>query len=315
MKAGDTMEPIQRAMKKMTNNPDFNERFEKLKREVLQDEHIAAFLTHHQSEINNLMLQKSMGKLYEFLGQTLTCEGCASIESCKNLLKGYKPILAMAGGRIDVRYEKCDTRVKEEKRKQLDSLFQSMYIPKEVLKASISNLFHDKGRFDVVKLAIDFVKNYQVGEFKKGLYLYGSFGIGKTYLLAAIANELAKKEIQTLLIYTPEFMREMKNSFKDQSINEKIDSIKKVPILMLDDIGAESMSSWFRDEILGTILQYRMMEELPIFFSSNLSFRELEHHLTYSQRGEIEEVKAARIMQRIKALAQPAEMNGQNYRE
>ncbi len=47
---------------------------------------------------------------------------------------------------------------------------------------------------------------------------------------------------------------------------------------MLDDIGAESMTSWVRDEVIGTVLQHRM-SQLPTFFSSNFSPDELKHHL------------------------------------
>lgn len=35
---------------------------------------------------------------------------------------------------------------------------------------------------------------------------------------------------------------------------------------MIDDIGADSMSSWVRDEVLGVILEYRMQQQLPTFF-------------------------------------------------
>lgn len=90
--------------------------------------------------------------------------------------------------------------------------------------------------------------------------------------------------------------------------------VKSTPILMLDDIGAESMTSWVRDELLGTILQYRMAEQLPTFFSSNFSPSELKHHFTYSQRGEKEEVKAARLMERILYLAEAVLLEGENRR-
>lgn len=83
---------------------------------------------------------------------------------------------------------------------------------------------------------------------------------------------------------------------------------------MLDDLGAESMSSWTRDEVLGPILQYRMQENLPTFFTSNFDFQELEHHLTYSQRGEEEKMKARRIMERIKYLADSVPIDGPNRR-
>ena len=133
-------------------------------------------------------------------------------------------------------------------------------------------------------------------------------------MLGAIANELATLKVRSVVVFVPEFLREMKNSIQDQSLNEKIDYVKKAPVLMLDDIGAETLSSWTRDEILGTILHYRMSEELPTFITSNFDYAGLEHHLAQSSRGDVEVVKAARIMERIKALTIPVQMDGVNRR-
>lgn len=36
-------------------------------------------------------------------------------------------------------------------------------------------------------------------------------------------------------------------------------------VLLIDDIGAENNSPWSRDEVLGTILQYRMDSDLTTF--------------------------------------------------
>jgi len=84
---------------------------------------------------------------------------------------------------------------------------------------------------------------------------------------------------------------------------------------MLDDIGADSMSSWIRDDVLGVILQYRMQEELPTFFTSNFNMEQLEsEHLTTSQRGETEPLKAKRLMERIRLLSEEVSMSGENRR-
>ncbi len=117
-----------------------------------------------------------------------------------------------------------------------------------------------------------------------------------------------------MIVYVPELFRELKSSIGDSTLNEKLEAIKKEPVLMLDDIGAESMSSWVRDEILGPILQFRMLDNLPTFFTSNYDFQGLEHHLTYSQRGEEEKLKARRVMERIKYLAEPVSVTGRNRR-
>lgn len=84
---------------------------------------------------------------------------------------------------------------------------------------------------------------------------------------------------------------------------------------MLDDIGADQLSSWLRDDVLGIILQYRMQEELPTFFSSNLSLKDLlTQYLTVNNRGEAEPLKARRIMERIIYLSKEYTMIGKNRR-
>ncbi|MEL1196606.1 primosomal protein DnaI, partial [Staphylococcus epidermidis] len=77
----------------------------------------------------------------------------------------------------------------------------------------------------------------------------------------------------------PTLAVEMKNAIGQNNVLEKVNVIKKAPILMIDDIGADAMSAWVRDEVLGIILQYRMQEQLATFFSSNFTMTELETHL------------------------------------
>lgn len=92
-----------------------------------------------------------------------------------------------------------------------------------------------------------------------------------------------------------------------------MERIQKAPLLLIDDIGAEAVTPWARDEILSTILQYRMQEQLPTFFTSNLTIKELEEHLSIT-KGSVDIVKARRIMERIKQLTYDTEMISKNLR-
>ena len=84
--------------------------------------------------------------------------------------------------------------------------------------------------------------------------------------------------------------------------------------MLLDDIGAEYLTTWSRDEVLGTILQYRMDNNLTTFFTSNLNMKELESHLASSKNG-VDEVKAKRIISRIEQLTEDLEMISKNLRK
>ena len=146
--------------------------------------------------------------------------------------------------------------------------------------------------------------------------MHGSFGSGKTYIVAALLNEFAKKNYKTVLMYYPEMLNKLKSTFDNtnESFSEMLETIKKCDFLLIDDIGAESVSTWSRDEILGTILQYRMQEKLATFFTSNLTIEELEEHLSISSKG-VEKVKARRIIERIKQLCDIIIMISENKRK
>ena len=161
-------------------------------------------------------------------------------------------------------------------------------------------------------------KRIKKGKFGKGLYLHGNFGCGKTYLLAAMFNELAKENVRSVITYWPEYLRSLKSSYSSSSsyeFKDKYNEVKYAKLLLIDDLGAEGVTSWSRDEILGTILQYRMQEHLPTFITSNLNLKELEEHLSVSTTNKSERVKAVRIIERIKQLTIDAEMIGQNNRK
>ena len=146
----------------------------------------------------------------------------------------------------------------------------------------------------------------------RGLYLSGSFGSGKTYLISALFNELEiSKDAITEVVYLPETLRNMKEDFS--LVEDKVNYLKNVDILLIDDIGAENVTAWGRDEILGTILQYRMNNKLSTFFTSNLTLEELEVHLSISKNSE-DKVKARRIIERIKELTEDLELVSINRR-
>jgi primosomal protein DnaI len=309
------MQNINETLKKLANNQNFQARYEALRQQVMNDKRVKEFLEENAEHITREMLDQSMTKLYEFTNQSKGCEDCKSLKACKNMIQGYEPELFIRGNYIDIKYDQCKKKVMHDEQQKHARLINSIFVPKEILNASFGDIeLDDQGRFKAIKMAKDFVENYQPGTKQKGMFLHGPFGTGKSYILGAIANELAQKQVSSLIVYVPEFFREMKNAIGDHSVNDKLEAIKKANVLMLDDIGAETMSSWARDEILGTILQFRMLENLPTFFTSNFDLKGLEHHLTHSQRGEEEQLKAARIMERIKYLADPVKVEGKNRR-
>lgn len=313
------MERIGDAMKRVVNAPSLAKRYEELRQEVVEDPLIQQFISDHADEVNMEVVNGSLGKLYEFKSASHACDRCPNVAGCINVMKGYEPKLVIAQQLIDLDYVVCPTKKIDDERRNVSKMVNSMYMPKEVMEARLSDVdfSSEDSRVIVMRAAKDFLNQIDsTGNVpERGFYLHGNFGIGKSFILGALANELATRQVRTVVVYVPEFLREMKQSIQNQTLDSKVEFVKKAQVLMLDDIGAETMSTWTRDEVLGTILQYRMAEKLPVFFTSNFNYNELEHHLTTSQRGENEPIKAARVMERIRMVSQPYKLGGQNWRD
>ena len=257
-------------------------------------------------------LMKYTSRLETAMLEQKNCETCEKLEQCKNEIKGFYLKEKIEGDRLTFYYKAC--KYKEEELREKNDKVYLFDIPDGIKNAKMKDIFvTDKNRKDIIIWLRDFVKNYDKKNPSKGLFLHGSFGSGKTYLIVAALNELSKKDINSAVIYYPEFLRDLKTSF-DDGFKQKFNLIKKVPILLLDDIGAENVTPWGRDEILSSILQYRMDSKLTTFFTSNFNLEELENHLSIS-KGSVDKLKARRIMERIKTLTIDMELTSSNLRK
>ncbi len=265
-------------------------------------------------DISESLLIQYTSLLEEAAKEKENCLHCKSLTSCKNKVPGYLYTPQQQKNRIAFSYEMCPKKKKQEELYAYQKNIEYFHIPKQIALASFKDFYKDsKARVPILKYFEFFMTSYLKEKKGKGLYLCGSFGSGKTYMIAALFNELAKKGVQSCMVYYPELLRLLKSSFKD-SYEEKFDRVRKAPLLLLDDIGAENVTSWSRDEVLGPILQYRMEEELPTFFTSNFTMEELEKLLGQTTSA-IEKVKAKRILERIKQVSEEYVLNSKNRRE
>lgn len=111
-----------------------------------------------------------------------------------------------------------------------------------------------------VKTALDFAKKP-----RGWLIITGPYGCGKTHLAASIANTLADKGTPPLFIMVPDLLDHLRATFSPNSTasyDRRFDEIRTAPLLILDDLGAQSTSPWAREK-LHQLFNYRYNAELP----------------------------------------------------
>lgn len=305
------MQKINQIISAYTNNPKFQEDYKKTVNYVLNHPNVQAYIHQHSDSITQEMIENSISKLNEFAVET---DKLKRGEQGQN--PGFKPVLVLNYNYIDVTYvptkEYYDNQEKIQKRHLLNNRMMSQDVREATLASYYANT---PSRQALLKEVIHFLEVYKQNPHRaQGLYISGDFGVGKTYLLGALANDLVKLNKSVTMIHYPTFVTEIKSAIGNNTNQQILDEVKAVDILIIDDIGAEANTVWVRDEVLTTILEYRMKESLATFMSSNFNMDEIERHLAHTRDGGDETVKAKRIMERIRYLAKEVTLSGENLR-
>ena len=260
-------------------------------------------------KVDEEILMKYTSKLTDSANELKNCSKCKGAYMCKNAVKCHVYFPNVTKDFIEFSYKPCKYYVNNTK-KNNTTFFDT---PKMLREASLSELITEKERSSILKYIKDFLKKKMNNEPVKGLYLSGSFGSGKSYILSALLNELSLKGFKCVNVNYPLLLNSLKASFNDYNYNDVMNEIMTCDVLLIDDIGAENNSAWARDEVLGTILQYRMDNVLTTFFTSNFTIEELENELSETSKGT-DLIKARRIIERVKFLAEEQTLISKNKR-
>lgn len=109
------------------------------------------------------------------------------------------------------------------------------------------------------------------------LLLLGNYGTGKTHLAAAIANAALTDHVANIFLPVPDLLDWLRASYSDhtQSFEDRFEQIRSIPLLVLDDLGAQSSTAW-AEEKLYQILNYRYVKHLPTVITTNNALKELD---------------------------------------
>jgi len=273
-------------------------------------------------ELDEGVLRLNMNRLYQMTTEYRNCRACPGLDACPNDMQGHATGISVEqlNGRTQIHDYKtpCSKWTAHDQQERVRRRITSLYVDKTALGEHYDE--EEMLRLDSNRtIAVDRLQEYvqmaiDAGLPKRGLYLQGDFGTGKTYMAGYMLQKLAKEGYSGVIVYMPEFVEDAKAMMFDaQKLKETISLMKEADLLVFDDIGAENLTPWVRDHVLGAILNYRMNRK-PTFYTSNHHLDDLEKHFSFTHKEGEEMHKGQRLMDRIRPFVDVVHVRGRNHR-
>ena len=113
------------------------------------------------------------------------------------------------------------------------------------------------------------------------LVLHGPSGSGKTHIAAAVANDVIRRGVPALLVSVPDFLDYLRGAYAPNAetpFDSLFEQVKDAPLLILDDLGAQSATPWAQEKLF-QVLNQRFIERRPTVITLSKPLLEIEPQL------------------------------------
>ena len=156
-----------------------------------------------------------------------------------------------------------------------------------------------------IRIAKQYVQHWEEFlESPTGLLLWGDVGTGKSFIAGCIANALLDKGVPVIMTNFARLLNKLIDMYSGDR-NAYIDSFKRYPLMIIDDLGVERNSEFAREQVF-SVIDSRYRSQLPMIVTTNLSLEELKDPTDLSR---------SRIYDRVLERCLPIRVNEQNIRE
>ena len=145
----------------------------------------------------------------------------------------------------------------------------------------------------------------QMLEKNQGLLLHGNVGTGKSYLSACIANSIMER-LHSVCATSMVKIMDLARDFKEKDTLANLEAkMMKADLLILDDLGTESNSS-FASEIVYRVIDGRYRIKKPMVITTNLTLEQMQNCLDLDKK---------RVYDRILEVCYPMQFTGKSFRQ
>lgn len=199
-----------------------------------------------------------------------------------------------------------NAREAEEKRKRdrmqyLDSMRRTGFPDAEMREWTFDESDHADQKIENV--ARKYVANFDAMRKQgTGLLLCGQVGTGKSFLAAAIANELISQGTPCLMTNFCRIISRISEKFGGDQ--KYLDNLDRFDLLVIDDLGAERDSEFTWEKVMN-VIDSRYRAGLPLIVTTNLSMKEL---------SDPSDIRRQRVFSRLKEMCIFLEVRGEDRR-
>jgi len=199
-------------------------------------------------------------------GEQYTCPVCHDMHFVHPLKEDGKPDYS--------RVVPCQCVKEQLEKERTQSLLRYCELPPGTEHMTLLNFKVSPQLQEAYDLAVDLANG--AGRIK-WLTLTSKVNRGKTHLGIAICRHWLQKGKPARYAFVPLLLDELKRGFRgegDLSYEARFDRFLNVPLLVLDDLGAEYRTPWVQEK-LDTIIDYRLMHDLYLVVTTNKPMAEL----------------------------------------
>lgn len=199
-----------------------------------------------------------------------------------------------------------NAREAEEKRKRdrlqyLDNMRRTGFPDAEMREWTFSKSDHTDQKNE--NIARKYVANFDAMRSQgTGLLLCGSVGTGKSFLAAAIANELIGQGTPCLMTNFSRIISRISEKFGGDQ--KYLDNLNRFDLIIIDDLGAERDSEYMWEKVTD-VIDARYRAGLPLIVTTNLNPKDLY---------DPSDIRRQRVFSRLKEMCIFLEVNGADRR-
>lgn len=226
-----------------------------------------------------------MHKQCKFCGKLLDLKDYMALYEnnyIENIATAYSRCNCDEANKIWKRYDEFieKEKLKEFNLKQIDKLFQNNNLGKRQLNSTFENYKITNKNKKAYENAKKYANKLINGETDKGLFITGTYGVGKTYLASCIANETIKNKNTVVFGTLIQLLDYIKDTYKDSSVSDKeyLNLYSSVDLLIIDDLGKEKPTEWVLEKLF-LIINNRYNNYLPIVITTNYNRNQLRERL------------------------------------